>query len=124
MKIAIVGSRHVPLSKLRVISDYVEGLTDDCHIVSGGAAGVDSIAELVARARGMPVTVFCVDRRGLPAYPEGKAEYRRRAFARNRRIVLEADKVVAFWDGASKGTENTIEQAKALGRSVEVVSIA
>jgi hypothetical protein len=39
---------------------------------------------------------------------------------RNQDIVNAADKVVAFWDGVSKGTKNTIDTAKKLGKEVTV----
>jgi len=40
----------------------------------------------------------------------------RAGFLRNTEIVAEADEVVAFWDGESKGTQDTIKKAKEAGK--------
>ena len=80
-------------------------------VVSGGARGVDSIAEVAARDRGLEVVVFQAgwDRLGRKAGP-----------IRNAKIVANADRVVAFWDGSSRGTLNTLGQALRAGLPVEV----
>ena len=39
---------------------------------------------------------------------------------RNAEMVRAADWVVAFWDGKSKGTKNTIDTALRLGKRLEV----
>ena len=84
MKIAIVGSRNICEAD---IEGYVS--TAD-EIVSGGAKGVDSLAEKYAKQKGIKLTVF------LPEYQR----YARAApIMRNKKIVDYADKVIAFWDG-------------------------
>jgi len=40
---------------------------------------------------------------------------------RNAEIVKQADEVVAFWDGSSKGTKNTIDRAEAAGKLSAVI---
>lgn len=39
---------------------------------------------------------------------------------RNAEIVKQADEVVAFWDGKSRGTQITIAMARAAGKPVTV----
>ncbi len=39
---------------------------------------------------------------------------------RNAQIVFNADRVVAFWDGKSRGTLNTVVQADRAGLPVEL----
>lgn len=97
MKIAIIGSRkigHVDLEEL-----VPAGATE---IISGGAGGVDALAEGYASAHGLPLTVFRPDyrrfRKGAP-------------LKRNLQIVDEADEVIAVWDGESRGTKFTIDYA-------------
>lgn len=97
MKIAIIGSRkidHVDLEEL-----VPKGATE---IISGGAGGVDALAERYALAYGLPLTVFRPDyrrfRKGAP-------------LKRNLQIVDEADEVIAVWDGESRGTKFTIDYA-------------
>ena len=109
MKIAVVGSRNITVENLeRYLSDCTE-------IVSGGAIGVDSCAAEYATERGLKLTVF------LPQYDR----YGRAApIVRNKQIVDYADKVLAFWDGRSKGTLSVINYAKKIGRDCEVVLCA
>ena len=106
MKIGIVGSRNVTVSNL---ADYVTGCDE---IVSGGAVGVDRCAAAYARENGIKLTEF------LPDYPH----YGRAApIVRNKQIVEYADKILAFWDGSSKGTLSVIRYAEKIGKACEVI---
>jgi hypothetical protein len=80
-------------------------------VVSGGAAGADRIGARVARELGIAVTEHL---------PDWNAHGRRAGFVRNAAIVADCDRVVAFWDGVSRGTANTIDQARAAGKPVRV----
>ena len=101
MKIAIVGSRTISDIKL----DEHISATDE--IVSGGANGVDTIANKYASANGIKITEF------LPNY---KKYGRAAPIIRNREIVDYSDKVVVFWDGTSKGSLSVIKYAKKVGK--------
>ena len=109
IRIAIVGSRDYP--DLQAVRDYVSGLPKDTLIVSGGARGVDSTAETTARAEGLQVMSI------RPNWSEGRGA----GLARNTHIVENADAVVAFWDGVSRGTADTIAKARAKGIPVTVI---
>lgn len=103
MKVAIVGSRTYPDRKQ--VIEYVDSLPRDTIVVSGGAPGVDTWAEEAARYRGLGVLIFCV--------PKGvhlKAPFAVAAKARNTKIIEHADWVVAFWDGHSNGTRDSISK--------------
>lgn len=105
MKIAVVGSRGLQVD----IAGFIpEGATE---IISGGARGVDALAEAYARKAGLPLRVFLPDTRLL-----GKMAY----FVRNDQIVDAADVVVAIWDGKSRGTRYTIERARKMNKPVEI----
>ena len=106
MKIAIIGSRSVTVNN---IGDYISP-TDE--IVSGGAVGVDSSAAEYAKANGLKLTVF------LPQY---KRYGRAAPMVRNKEIVDYADKIIAFWDGASKGTLSVIKYAEKLGKKCDII---
>ena len=108
MKIAIIGSRGIKSAPLeRFISAGDE-------IVSGGAKGVDSLAAEYAIKNSLKLTEF------LPDYQR----YGRAApIVRNRKIAEYADKIIAFWDGKSKGTLYVINYAKQIGKECEVVLI-
>ena len=106
MKIAVVGSRCIS------VVDIGAYLLDCNEIVSGGAAGVDSCAAEYAKRNGLKFTVF------LPQY----ARYGRAApIIRNKEIVECADKVIAFWNGKSKGTLSVIKYAEKMGKPCEII---
>jgi len=109
MKVAIVGSRDY--LNVDAIKDFVDSLDLDSVIISGGARGVDAIAEAAARKRGMTVTVFLADWNQY-----GKAA----GHIRNQRIVDECDILVAFWDGNSPGTKDSISKASKAGKLSKV----
>ena len=109
MRIAVVGSRNLEIEN---IGEYLSGDCDE--IVSGGAKGVDSSAAEYARKNGIKLTEF------LPDY----AKYGRGApIVRNRQIVDYSDRVIAFWDGKSRGTEWVIKYCEKAGVPCEVIII-
>ena len=106
MKVAIVGSRSI------AVTDVGMYISDGDEIVSGGAIGVDYCAAEYAKKNGLKFTVF------LPQYER----YGRAApIVRNKKIVEYADKIVAFWDGSSKGTLSVIKHAEKMGKLCEVI---
>jgi hypothetical protein len=119
-RLAIVGSRS--FADYALLRDEVTALcwnhfgTEDepREIISGGAAGADTIAERYAKERGWPFRVFPADWQKW-----GKAA----GIIRNRDIVRNADQVIAFWDGKSRGTAHTIETAKREGVPCTVVMV-
>lgn len=110
MNVAIVGSRD--FSRLHLVEQFVLGLASDSVIVSGGAHGVDAVAEETARSRGLEVIIFKAD---WDKY--GKSA----GFIRNKSIVDHSDIIVAFWDGESKGTHSTIKLAKKFGKTLLIM---
>lgn len=114
MKVGIVGSRG--FSDLSAVATYVRGLPPGTTVVSGGALGVDSVAEKEAERCGLETEIYRVDAEGVSS----RGEFARRAHARNQLIIDASDHVVAFWDGTSKGTLDSIKKARAAGKQVEV----
>ena len=78
-------------------------LPEITKIVSGGAKGADSLAEIYAEKYQLPLIVFKHD---WQKYGRGAG------IVRNREIIEAADIVVAFWDGSSKGTASSLKLAK------------
>lgn len=109
-RVAIVGSRDYPY--LGLVREFVNSLPLHVEVVSGGARGVDRTAEFAARARGLSV-------RSIPA--DWNTHGRAAGFLRNTEIVAAADEVVAFWDGRSRGTFDTINKARAAGKPVRII---
>jgi hypothetical protein len=110
LRVAVVGSRS--LTSYATVREYIDKLHPGCTVVSGGARGVDHVAETAARARGLEVLVFV---------PDWHRHGRSAGIIRNRKIVEACDVVSAFWDGSSRGTKSTIDIAKSLGKPVKVV---
>ena len=99
MKLLIVGSRSIQDFDL---SPYIP---DDVElIISGGANGVDSLAEEYADQKRISKQIQRPDYR---RYGKKYAPLRR-----NERMVELADEVLVIWDGTSKGTAYTVEYAK------------
>ena len=110
MKVAIVGSRNY--HDLDKVTAYVKDLPQGTVIVSGGARGVDSRAARAAREAGLEVVEH------IPDWSQGKGA----GFTRNSAIVADADAMVAFWDGNSHGTRDSINKARRRGIPVEVIT--
>lgn len=110
MRIVVVGSREYP--NMAEVVQFIFEQDRDTVIISGGAAGVDTVAIHEARRHRMPYEV----------YPANWSRHGRSAGAvRNREMVDKADEVVAFWDGKSRGTKITIDYAKAQGKPLRVI---
>ena len=99
-RLAIVGSRDYP--RLDIVRTYVRLLKPGTVVISGGARGVDSVAENEARDRGLEVVVHVAEwrTRGRAAGP-----------LRNSTIVIDCDQLVAFWDTKSRGTMDAMNRA-------------
>jgi predicted Rossmann fold nucleotide-binding protein DprA/Smf involved in DNA uptake len=105
--VAVVGSRCVAacaalLARLAELAP--------AEVVSGGAAGPDTLGAEWARAHGVPLRVLRPDYRAHgPAAPH----------VRNAEIVAAADVVLVVWDGKSRGTLSATRAAARLGRRCE-----
>jgi len=110
VRVAIVGSRH--FADPGRVADYVKALPAGASIVTGSASGVDAAATRAAREKGIPVQV-------MPASFDELADPSKSA-ARNQRLVDACDVLVAFWDGASKGTRTTVDRALDSGKEVHI----
>lgn len=109
MRIGIVGSRDYP--DLNQVREYVRTLPRGTVVVTGGAKGVDTVAEEEARRRKLKVVVH-------------RAQWEKHAksagIIRNKVLVNDCDEVVAFWDNESAGTKNTISVASKAGKLLRV----
>lgn len=113
MKIIIAGGRDFnDYAKLESsMFDCFDG--DSVHIISGNARGADRLGEAWARARNIPVTI-------MPA--EWDKYGKSAGYRRNQDMAKKADAVIAFWDGASRGTKHMIDIAKAQGLRLHIIT--
>lgn len=109
MRLAIIGGRD--FNGYSLLLDYLtsfffNSLPQEFRfetIISGGAKGADSLGERFAHDYKL----------GLEIYKSEWGKYGKSAgFRRNQTIVDNCDMVLAFWDGQSRGTADTIEKAK------------
>ena len=107
MKLLVVGSRSITEFDL---SPYI---TDDVDtVISGGAEGIDSLAEQYADLNRLSKYIL------RPRYDlYGRAA----PLKRNEQMINMADAVLVIWDGKSKGTQYTIRYTKKINKPITVV---
>lgn len=109
MKLLIAGSRSI---KDFDLAPYIPDGVDE--IISGGAGGVDTLAEKYADDHRISKRII------RPKYNL----YKRAApIKRNEEMVQIADTVLVIWDGDSKGTLSTINFAKKQNKPTIVVNL-
>jgi len=98
MKLCIVGSRSITEFDLSL---YIPPDVDT--IISGGAQGIDCLAEAYADLHRLSKYIM------RPRYDlYGRAA----PLKRNEQMIDLADAVLMIWDGVSKGTEYTLRYAQ------------
>ncbi len=107
MKLLIAGSRSI------VDFDLSPYISDDVDtILSGGAKGIDTIAERYADSHGLKKIII------TPHY----SQYGKFApLKRNEELVKLADSVLIIWDGISKGTKYTYDLANKLCKKTNII---
>lgn len=92
--------------------DYYFSSKKPTSIVCGEARGADSLGKRYAQEHGIKVDSF----------PADWDTYGRKAgYIRNAQMADNADALIAFWDGKSRGTANMISLARENGLLVRIV---
>ncbi len=86
--------------------------THNIVVVSGTARGADTLGERYARERGFQLRRF-------PA--NWDKDGKKAGMLRNYRMADNADALIAFWDGTSRGTANMIDIARKKNLPVRVI---
>ena len=118
-KVIIAGGRDfIDYSLLREKVNNIlteKRATHKIVIVSGCARGADTLGMRYASEN-----IFDVDE-----YPADWDKYGKKAgYMRNVEMAENADALIAFWDGKSKGTQYTINYAIKMNKEVTVVNIS
>ena len=108
MKLLIAGSRSITSFDL---SPYIPDEVD--LIITGGAKGIDTLAEAYARERGTPT---------LTVKPRYEKYGRAAPILRDEEMVDMADAVLVIWDGTSRGSKHTADYAHKKGKPLTVVT--
>ena len=126
MVIAVVGSRD--FKNLALVSAYVKALDPGTKVISGGARGVDTVAIQAAKKVGLEWQEYLADWNDLTqpdailkTRPDGSKYDAKAGHRRNKILASLADKVVAFWDGESSGTMDTVKLAKKMRKLVAII---
>jgi len=92
---------------------YLSNKVNGVEVLTGGAGGADALGKQYADLRNYSNTIYLANWKsyGKTAGP-----------IRNERMVKNADALIAFWDGLSKGTGNIIKLAKRAGLLIRVIS--
>ena len=107
MKLLVVGSRSITDFDL---SAYISADVDT--IISGGASGIDSLAEKYADLHRLSKYVV------RPRYDlYGRAA----PIRRNEQMVDMADAVLVVWDGRSRGSQYILKYAGKRNRPLKIV---
>ena len=109
MKVLIAGPRTIDNID---ISEYIP--KDATVIISGGAKGIDTLAEMYADANNLEKIII---------KPNYKRYGKFAPLKRNEEMVDMADKIIIFWDGKSRGTHFTLKYALKSHKPVQVFSV-
>lgn len=114
LRVIIAGGRDFDNYELlsSEMDKYLSSTKEDISIICGQARGADTLGERYAKTHKYPVLY----------YPANWKRYGKAAgYIRNTEMAMNADALVAFWDGKSRGTKNMISTAERLGLDVHIV---
>jgi hypothetical protein len=113
MRTIVAGSRGI-YSYLIVAVVLDELQPRPTAILCGEARGVDKTGKAWSLVNKIPVESYPADwaTYGLSAGP-----------VRNRKMAENAERLVAFWDGRSRGTASMIDIANEIGLIVQVIRV-
>ena len=113
LNVIIAGGREFSdYELLRLKCDFFFSRRRPTAIVCGEARGADTLGKRYAQEHGIPVLSF----------PADWEKYGKKAgYLRNEEMARNADALIAFWDGKSRGTGHMIDLAKQYGLAVRIV---
>lgn len=105
MVVLCCGSRNWSdfLKTRKVIASLLSAINHRFTVLHGGAAGADSLSGMAAHLLGLEIEIM---------RPDWSKHGRRAGMLRNTTMLeRKPDYVIAFWDGVSRGTLDTIQKA-------------
>lgn len=115
MRLGVIGSRNFyDYNIVKIKLDRIHLKHPITCIVSGGAKGADSFGERWATENNINKDIYL---------PDWNKYGKRAGFIRNETIIVNSDAVIAFWDGKSKGTMNSLDLCEEYGVKYLVINI-
>lgn len=113
-RVIIAGGRDFNNYELleRSMDKLLVNITEDIAVVCGMARGADTLGEVYAKSRGHEVHYFPADWNQF-----GKSA----GYRRNEQMAQNADALVAFWNGESRGTKHMIDLAIRYNLKVRII---
>lgn len=117
MKLAIVGSRSINNDELVIdfINECYPKLSKVKLIISGGAPGVDTIAEKYAKENKIKTKIFI---------PNWEKYGDQAHFIRNSNIISGCDECIIIWDGHSECTKQDIDLCYEMGKKCYIYNLS
>ena len=113
MRVIIAGGRDFSdYERLSERALHLLSAQDQVTIVCGEARGADSLGKRLAYEKGWKGLSFPAD-----WDKHGKVA----GYKRNDEMARNADALIAFWDGKSRGTKHMIDLAKKYGLQTRIV---
>jgi len=110
-RVIIAGSRDFNDYKiLSEVCDFMLQNKSDITILCGGARGADKLGEKYGLEKGYKIDYYPAD------WSLGKSA----GYIRNETMAKNADALIAFWDGQSKGTNHMINLAKKYNLKIKI----
>ncbi len=110
MNLAVIGSKK--FSNYDLLKSILNKEKDVEKIISGGAKGADSLAKKYAVEKDIDFLEFP---------PDFKKKEEKAKHLRDRLIVQNCDKVIAFYDEKCEGTKYTMDYARQMQKPVKVI---
>lgn len=116
MKLAIVGSRSINNEELIIdfINECYPKLSNVKLVISGGASGVDTIAEKYAKENNIKTKIF---------YPDWKKYGEQAHSIRNSNIISSCNECIIIWDGYSECTKQDIDLCQEMGKKCYIYNL-
>ena len=110
MIIGFTGSRNITELNEDILKELDKVKNKDI-IIHGGAIGADQLIKEYASMNKIEQKII------RPINPSNNQHY----LYRNIEIITLCDKLIAYWDGKSRGTKFTIDYAKNRGKEVVII---
>jgi len=113
MKIGFTGSRNIRILTEEMLKE-LDKIKNDDIIIHGGAIGADSLVREWCNLNNIAQEII------RPINPSNRSHY----LYRNIEVITKCDKLIAFWDGESRGTKFTMDYAKSRNKEVILVRLS